>query len=482
MLQVYAELFPELHSQGVTYCHWKSNSHLEAGLSGDTDLDLLVREGQKEEFKEVLIRHDFKRVISPPPKHYPGIEHYLGFDFGTGKIVHLHVYYRLILGQRYFKNYHLPIETFILNDLRLVKGVFVPSVEVELFLLLIRASMKLGLGDILKYLLGQSKMPFPKGLLEEFGWLLKGYEKHKFSNVLQKSGLPLSRVRLIAFVEGLEQGRLALTEILGIRRHIFKALCPFRRYPFFGAFKRASFIRLHSAAILKHFLQASKKRLDGHGKSIAFVGADGSGKSTLADDIGKWLSPKLEVQTFYFGIPKTLGLSFLNKIAEGLRLLSQPGDGKTSIPFLESIRNTLVSFKWVCVARKRLNIFYEFQKVAETGGVAIGDRYPLVDFWNMDVPMDGPRIRKEGGNGNRKWAEREEQLYSLFGSPTKVFVLKASIGELRKRRSNLNPTSHHMKVKAVNSIEESHRICAIDANRPYNEILIDLKRDIWELL
>ncbi|MBW1999946.1 MAG: hypothetical protein JRJ29_18545 [Deltaproteobacteria bacterium] len=100
----------------------------------------------------------------------------------------------------------------------------------------------------------------------------------------------------------------------------------------------------------------------------------------------------------------------------------------------------------------------------------------------MDVPMDGPRNSREGRNGSCKWARREERLYSLLGKPTRVFVLKASIAELRKRRNDLNPIAHNIKAKAVNSIEESDGICAIDANQPYSEVLVDVKRRIWELL
>ena len=36
----------ELEAAGIAHCHWKSNDHLLAALSGDTDIDLLV-DGQR---------------------------------------------------------------------------------------------------------------------------------------------------------------------------------------------------------------------------------------------------------------------------------------------------------------------------------------------------------------------------------------------------------------------------------------------------
>ena len=482
MLQVVKDLLNQLKTAKIQYCHWKSNAYLIRSVNGQTDLDLLIHLKDSKKFNSILNDLSFKRMISQPEKWYPGMEDYLGFDCETGKLCHLHVHYKLILGQKYIKNHHLPIENIVLSDLRILDSVYIPSAEMELLLLVIRSCMKLSIKNILQYLLQNRKSFFPKNILNEFRFLLNDYKQYRFRDVLLKSGLPLSESRLLAFIEKLNNETLTIANILLLRFHIFKSLRPFRYQTYLKSYKKAFKIMLHMLPVINKIWPIPRKKLNGRGRSFSLVGADGSGKTTLVKDLTKWLSWKMQVRTFYFGIPKTLGLKVINKIVVNLRSLCQAKGGKTFIPFLDSIQNTLVAFKWVCIARKRLRIFNSFRKVAETGGVAITDRYPLADFWNMDVPMDGPRIRKEGGNGDWKWADREEQLYLLFRSPTKVFVLKASIAVLRKRRNDLNPVSHNIKAEAVNSIEESHEICAIDANRPYDEVLIDLKRKIWELL
>ena len=41
---------------------------------------------------------------------------FLGYDEPSGRIVHLHLHFRLILGERLLKNYRLPWEAALLAD------------------------------------------------------------------------------------------------------------------------------------------------------------------------------------------------------------------------------------------------------------------------------------------------------------------------------------------------------------------------------
>ena len=62
------------------------------------------------EAARILAELEFKRFSAVPSRAYPGIEDYLGMDRATGTLVHLHVHYRLTLGERYIKGYRLPWE------------------------------------------------------------------------------------------------------------------------------------------------------------------------------------------------------------------------------------------------------------------------------------------------------------------------------------------------------------------------------------
>ena len=147
MLDINNKFFKCLYDNKIRYCHWKSNEHLEQALDGKTDLDLLVHIEDKDRFVQALEDNHFKKIISPPYKQFPGLEDYLGFDHSTGAFSHLHVHYRLVLGQKYIKNHHLPIEDLIFDNLCVKSGIFIPCPELELILLVVRAHMKVRSND-----------------------------------------------------------------------------------------------------------------------------------------------------------------------------------------------------------------------------------------------------------------------------------------------------------------------------------------------
>jgi len=474
-------LFMRMNNEGIHYCHWKSNFRLRDGLAGKTDLDILVDNKDRQKFNIVLDKLGFIKIVSPPAKQYPGMEDFLGLDTETGKFCHLHVHYQLILGQKYFKNYHLPIERFVLNNLRILNNVNVPIPEIELFLLIIRSCMKLGTKSVFQYFLHQKETPFPDDILDEFHFLIRDYNPNKFKQVLINSGLQVSVNRIIDFVEKMKNGVMDLAAVLSMRHYIFCALRPFRlQHPLRSIINRVIAL-FHLVPVIKRLWPMPKKTLFGYGVSFALVGADGSGKSTLVRDLKKWLSWKLEVKTLYFGIPKKLWLRITDKLIFALRFFYLLDYRKFFLPVV-NFAHLISARRWIWIARNRLNLYHQLVVFSNRGGIALADRYPLSSFRNMLNPMDGPRIRNEIGIGSMKWARQEERFYSLIDLPDKVFVLQADVEELRKRKRDLYLSTHKSKANAVNSLKQSDKICLIDANRPYADVLLDIKKEIWNLL
>src|SRR5690554_7520048 len=98
-LYIIKDLLSDLNSNNINYCHWKSNEHLEASVNGDTDLDVLFDENQKEQVEKILKNNNFHLFEAVWYKKYNGIVDYIGYDYKQGKTVHVHTHFRLDLGE-----------------------------------------------------------------------------------------------------------------------------------------------------------------------------------------------------------------------------------------------------------------------------------------------------------------------------------------------------------------------------------------------
>ena len=451
--------FGELSNKGVRYCHWKSNAALEEALSGKTDLDLLIDESSRNAFEKALETFDFKKIISPPEKQYPGMEDYLGFDPDSGALFHLHVHYKLIFGGIGNKDYHLPIEDVFLSNTNSYRGVTIPEPELELLLLYLRAHLKLNPNHFSEDRTGSSI--FPPGIKNEFFYLFENLDSTKLSSFISETNLDnISAENILEFLARLKDETLTQTEIWKARDNILDALLPYKRKN----------ISKHATS------QQRKKTLPGKGKVFALVGPDGSGKTTLATELTSWLSWKLDVTHIYFGLPRTdYWYRFFTKCISLIRKYNK------LVPELVAISETKsLALVYYVAAKKRYKNYLKSLKIKDSGGVVITDRYPLEEFIDMPRPMDGPRIRRLVCTD---WlADSEEQYYEKIQKPDYVFLLKADYETLRARKADLSQEEHKQKVKAVDNIEDSGCFISIDATKPIDEVYLELKRQIWKAL
>ena len=458
-LGICLRLFARLEEAGVRYCHWKSNEHVRGALAGRTDFDLLVDPADGERFEAVLRDLDFKPVLAPPEKRFPGMRDRLGCDPESGALVHLHVHEQLVLGAPRVKNHRLPLEALLLDDVRELHGVRAPSAELELLLLAVRAPLKVSPWRLLRRWRRDGAKTLPSALLREMQFLRAGLDEERLRGVLAKSGLALDAGSVLGFVDAACGRSLSTPGIAGFRRRVLRALRPYRRAPAWRAALRGLRARALEQAAARHWLGPRGRTLPGGGRIFALVGADGSGKSTLAADLRRWLGWKLAVEGAYFGIPKD---------SRRYRLLQQ-GRRRLGSRWLDAER-------WVLVARRRLAEYRRAARAARRGAVVIADRWPLPALWSPPEPMDGPRLAGHG------LAARERALYARIPPPAKAFVLRTDLEVLRAREGGVDPGIHARKARLVNALEESDLLALVDGNRPYADVLLDLKRRIWALL
>ena len=467
-LSICRELFTMLADADMKYCHWKSNEHLDEALAGLTDLDLLIDPAQSVRFYQILKTLAIKRLVSPPEKQYPGMSDYLGFDRETGRLIHLHVHEKLIIGQQHTKNYHLPIEQLLLEDCASQSGVRTPQAAAELMILTIRALIKLDCIAIPRYLM--QHRAFPQAIVDEFKSLADRCDGTTFRSVVVRSGIPVDASVLWNVVKCVQGDRLGAITIMRARRHVFRAIRDYRLDSGIGATIRGIRRRFCCLPLVRRLFRARKKVMPDRGCITAIVGADGSGKSTLVADLAKWSSWKNTTVSAYLGIPKTMYVNGLNLIVSILRRLR-----------LKAAQRFVSSVRWLHVARYRGRTMAGCAAAAAAGGLVVLDRYPMKAFRDMAEPMDGPRLRKE--NSDSPQAVLEETYYDNLPHPDLIIVLKASLGTLRRRKSDLPMSTHEAKVAAINAITATEAgISLVDAEQPYTDVLLEIKRHIWEAL
>src|SRR5439155_11814117 len=87
---------------------------------------------------------------SPPrERQFPGVFHSYGLDHRSGKLVHVHAYLELVLGDDMTKNYRLPIEEAYLDSTEQGEVFRVPSVEFEFAVFVVRMTLKHSTPDAL---------------------------------------------------------------------------------------------------------------------------------------------------------------------------------------------------------------------------------------------------------------------------------------------------------------------------------------------
>lgn len=480
-LNLSVRFFAYLRSENIRYCHWKSNIRLSEALAGETDLDILIHAEDKERFAAALKYFDFITILAAPESSHPGLENALGLDFETGKLLHLHIHYRLVLGEMYIKNHHLPIETFIFQHCRYISGVCVPIPEIELFLLIIRAHMKLTGSAILRRIVIGKKLLYPPDILSEIYYLINSCRQERFNEIVRKSGLPLSALFMKKTFELFAYKNATPTDTIQIRRKIFQNLAPYRIQPAISSKFRYLWRLFRRNSLLNLVFPGNLCRLPSEGRMVALVGADGAGKSTFAEDLSRWLSWRLRVNNIYFGGPKS-GLCPILMLVE--RVLNILGNFFRKTPlkgFCDYARKWFGIYRLLLASRARRRLYWKALKKVGQGEIVVFDRYPLPEFNSLRLGLDGAEIRKVYGTMGSKIADMEENVFSFIGQPDLAIFLKVPLSELRSRKPDVPALGQHkLTVDSLQNIQGRNGLVIVNGQKAYTETLSELKQLIWK--
>ena len=489
-LEAVINLFSEFHQREIRYVHWKSNSRLDWGLAGQTDLDLLIDPEQAGPFQQILRKLGIKQIISPPNSQYPGLEHYLGFDEATGRLFHLHIHYDLVLGEQYVKNYRLPIEKQFLDSTRIVQDVKIPVPELELIVLCIRALLKYRDRDAIKDILNIRFPGIPDHILNEILWLLEQTSIEKVSQVMASLDIFSDEQVIIDFLKIVTQTPRNGWDLIQLRSRLRRELRTSQRK------NRLSASFQYFQSLLKKsqiFRDDQGLRVPGQGKLIAVIGIDGSGKSTLSTEVSKWLKWKLSAPLHYLGSKQPSVWSdwayiFFRIFRRSITILTQRMDEKSFLlKILKRFRQFFLGLHYLSVGFDRYRRYKLAKKQKQSGSVVIFDRFPFFS------PLDGPEIHLiDEGNlyyFTKKLSAVEQRLYRRFDFLDLIIILNVNPEVSVERKPDHSFETIQAKYSALSRLKtelakdgNNWEWVPVDANNPIEQVLLDIKTAIWSEL
>ena len=394
-----------------------------------------------------------------------------------------------MLGEQFVKNYHLPLEEQLLSSTRLRYGVKIPAPELELVFLSLRALLKYRDRNVIKDLFGIRTPGLPPRIRRELRWLLAQTSTEQVERAVQAlPGVPGELV--LQFLHHLESSRRGGGTLFRLRTRLRRALRPWQRYSrpravlqYYGELWRRS-----------HFFgrraPARKMTVAGRAPTVAFVGADGAGKSTICSLLHDWLSWKLDVRLYYMGSkqpPWSSRLSYLLfRTARRSQRASEQLFGQKSFPsrWLDNLRKSLFYVYHLSNGYVRYRRYRESRKQAARGSLVIYDRFPLA------AKLDGPKIEAIAGDDRRGLADvlsrREKAVYRKIDDPDYFFLLAVNPDVSLQRKPDHDRAAieqkHRVLQKMAKQESDGMKLIEIDASRPLESVVAELKSRLWRLL
>ncbi len=296
VLRIVRELTSALHAARLSYCHWKGNARLQEAVLGLRDLDVLVDRDGALALSGILATVGFKRFASSPWEAVPALEDYLALDADTGRLVHLHLHYRLTVGERFLNGYRLPWEAVVLSTRQFdaTTAMYVADPHMELLLLIARQAIRLGPIDRIAGWLGRPCVSALTG--SDLRSLAARTDPHRLAR-LSEGLLGKEATRLLLDIVS---GEPSYRRLRALKRRALPPLSAYRTYTPAGAVVRQGMRFLVGLALalnrrILRSLVIPGRTLSSGGLVIVFEGEDENERATLVDRIAAWLTWKLDV-------------------------------------------------------------------------------------------------------------------------------------------------------------------------------------------
>jgi thymidylate kinase len=485
VLKLIVRLCSALAEERIHYCHWKSNEGLVHSASGSNDLDLLVSRRDSQHFTEILHNLGFKEARLIRRRDHPGVLHYYGLDEESGRLVHVHAHYQLVLGDDATKNYRLPLEEPYIATA--VRGYLfmVPAPEFEFTIFIIRMVLKHATWDAILRLRSSLSETEQRELV-----YLRSHVDLKQVRTIMNQHLPFIDDALFDdCVQTLEANHSILFRMQTGHRLHRSLSAHARRHRGVDTFLRL-WLRGYGKVLRYLLRRPREKRMANGGALIAVVGGDGAGKSHVVEEIRTWLRGDFLTVRVHLGKPRQSLSSIVIKgvILVGRRLGMFSSTKVRPYTILSQESAVVPGYPWLIwhllTARDRYRAYVRARRAAAKGALVICDRYPLREIKLMDGPAMASIARSPARNSLvRRIIDLERTYYERIRDPDVLFVLRIDPNLAVQRKPEEDEAFVTARCNEVWKADwEGTSASVIDAHLSKAKVLSEIKSVVWSRL
>jgi hypothetical protein len=486
-LDLLLDVLVSLQRAGIHYCYWRSSRRLVVALAGLSDIDLLVARGHREQVVALLLDRGFKLLSSVPAHDEPVLMDLIGYDAPSGRIVHVHLHFQLMLGSSLLKLWRPPWDSTVLT-----RAVWHPSLPVrvldaptEAILSLARACVEFDPLDVVA--------------LRQWRAMAAKFAADRKALAPQLDRSEVCR-RAAELLGPALADSVAATVCRGdppswsLRRQLRAWLAPYR-----SAGRLQGRLSLAARSLLflgravnKRLVHAPRPwshRIAGGGVVVAVLGVDGSGKSTLTRALREWAGAETDVLPLYFGtgdgrpswllLPFKLMVPFVQKMRRRKPAWASHGRISDKPPGL--LYSVLMAVWASVLAVEKRQKLTAARRAADRGMLVIGDRFPQNQLPEFN---DGPLLPRL--KHIPRWLRGfEAKAYDLANRlpPDLVIKLQASPALIAQREPDMRPEVVRQRTEEVMELAfPASRVVALDASQPLTTVIADAKRAVWDML
>ncbi|KAA9340711.1 hypothetical protein [Adhaeribacter soli] len=485
-LSLVENLLLAFHKQGIRYCHWKGNEHVGASMIGDSDLDILFDINQKPALEALLADLGFKKFNVIRQKQMKDVVDYIGLDTPSGRIVHVHSYFRLTVGKLFLKSYQINLEEKFLNT-RIYNeqfGIYCSEPTLELLLLCFSEALSLRHRDVAKiYLSG--KINYTGKTQREYTWLKKRTTDAKIKAVLQEL---LTDFRPVYDLVTGEFNRLQMRKLAHLLRkefrnnHLYKpGIALMRRW-----YHEATVILARKLAQRFPYPFSTQRINPRGGVVVAINGKNCYEKTRILEDLKHTFRQKLDVYTLSVRHGKIRPdwekeiRGIIGKMVASAPEKPQYQVYKKNFTVLQmtqvqSLKKNLKA--WLLHQKKIRNLRY-ILKARQKGMFVICEHFPRTDNAEAAISNNGRDQLTKAGLSIKK------QLFALAQHNPPDILIELVDEPLLKETMLPGGNSHELVVEKISekgkvNSRNNTKTIIIDLNQPLAKTLSKIKKEIW---